>query len=288
MAGTWRNSGSSSCRQSAGQLTDLASGSHGKGAPTTDSFGDDQGMSEVEVVRSHHERVTVRVGDVFVKVNSEDWRTRREVAALEHVDVPTPAVLWAQSNVVALSALGGTPLALAGEDSTAPPAAWRAAGAMARRLHAHALPPWNGRGWEEYRDHLDLETRRLIDMGVVEEADVRAVRAQAEAVLRPFVPAFIHADLQAAHVFVDGDEVVGVIDWEDAEAGDPLLDLAVLTMGHREHLDEVLDGYAEPVDLDILRGWWAFRRITALCWWIGHGFDASGDIAAFRRHARSL
>lgn len=245
-------------------------------------------MSGVEVVRSHHERVTVRVGDAYVKVNSEGWRTRREVDVLGLVDVPVPMVLWEQPNVVALGAVGGTPIGLAGEESTASPAAWRAAGAMAQQIHSTPLPPWNSWSWEEYRDHLDSRTRWLIDADVTAAADVRAVRAQAGIVLRPFVPTFIHADLQAAHVFVDGDEVVGVIDWEDAEAGDPHFDIAVLTMGHREHLDDVLAGYGKPLDLDLIRGWCAFRRITALCWWIEHGFDATGDIEAFQRHARAL
>jgi aminoglycoside phosphotransferase (APT) family kinase protein len=244
-------------------------------------------MSGVEVVRSHHERVTVRVDDMYVKINSEGWRTRREVAALAHVDVPVPRVLWEQPNVVALRALGGVPLGVAGEESTAPSEAWRAAGAMARRIHCHPLPPWRGWTWEEYRDHLDARTRWLIDARVTEESDVLAMRAKAEVILRPFPAAFIHADLQAAHVFVDGDEVVGVIDWEDAGAGDPHFDVAVLTMGHREQLAEVLAGYAAPLDLRLIKGWWAYRRITALCWWIEHGFDATGDVAAFRRHART-
>ncbi|WP_342591887.1 phosphotransferase [Brachybacterium fresconis] len=46
------------------------------------------------------------------------------------------------------------------------------------------------------------------------------------AALRPWAPAFIHGDLQIAHVFVDdGDEVVGIIDWSGAAPGDPMLEL---------------------------------------------------------------
>jgi aminoglycoside phosphotransferase (APT) family kinase protein len=240
----------------------------------------------VEIVRAHHERVTVRVGDAFVKVNAEGWRTRREVEALGHVDVPAPTVLWEQPNVVALSAVGGIPLGVAGEESEASPAAWRAAGAVARRIHTHDLPPWKGWSWQQYGEHLHTDTRWLIDENVTAAADVTAMRAKAEIVLRPFAPAFIPADHQAAHVFIDGDEVLGVIDWEDAEAGDPHFDIAVLTMSHREHLADVLEGYDAPLDLEIIRGWWAYRRITALRWWIEHGFDATGDIAAFQRHAR--
>jgi hypothetical protein len=39
-------------------------------------------------------------------------------------------------------------------------------------------------------------------------------------------------------VFVDGDEVTGVIDWSEASQGDALYDLASLTLGHEEHLGD--------------------------------------------------
>jgi len=35
---------------------------------------------------------------------------------------------------------------------------------------------------------------------------------------------FIHGDLGAEHVFVDGDRITGVIDWGDAAIGDPAID----------------------------------------------------------------
>ena len=40
-------------------------------------------------------------------------------------------------------------------------------------------------------------------------------RRLAETALRPWTPVFIHGDLQIAHVFVNGEEVTGVIDWSD-------------------------------------------------------------------------
>ena len=43
----------------------------------------------------------------------------------------------------------------------------------------------------------------------------------------------MHGDLQVAHVFVDGDEVTGVLDWSEAGQGDAMYDLASLTLGHR-------------------------------------------------------
>jgi aminoglycoside phosphotransferase (APT) family kinase protein len=40
---------------------------------------------------------------------------------------------------------------------------------------------------------------------------------------------FTHGDLQIAHVFVDVDEITGVVDWSEAGQGDALFDLASLT-----------------------------------------------------------
>ena len=79
--------------------------------------------------------------------------------------------------------------------------------------------------------------------GVLPADLVTRNRQVAEAALRPWTPVFTHGDLQIAHVFVDGDEVTGIIDWSEAGQGDALYDLATLTLGHEEHLDDVVAGY---------------------------------------------
>jgi aminoglycoside phosphotransferase (APT) family kinase protein len=98
-------------------------------------------------------------------------------------------------------------------------------------------------------------------------------RRVAEAVFRPYTPVFTHGDLQLTHVFVDGDEVTGVLDWSEAGQGDPLFDLAILTLGHEERLDQTLAGYGKDVDVDVIRAWWSLRSLTAIRWLIQHGFD---------------
>ena len=85
----------------------------------------------------------------------------------------------------------------------------------------------------------------------------------------------MHGDLQVAHVFVDGDEVTGVLDWSEAGRGDAMYDLASLTLGHPEHLDDVIAGYGAGADLDVIRGWWSLRSLTAIRWLVEHGFDPS-------------
>jgi len=48
------------------------------------------GVEEVEVVVAHHERATLRVGDVFLKIDADQRRTDVEVEAMAMAPVPTP------------------------------------------------------------------------------------------------------------------------------------------------------------------------------------------------------
>lgn len=52
-----------------------------------------------------------------------------------------------------------------------------------------------------------------------------------------------------------------------------MFDLAILTLGHPEHLADVVAGYGGDLDLDVIRGWWSLRSLTAIRWLIEHGFD---------------
>jgi hypothetical protein len=47
------------------------------------------------------------------------------------------------------------------------------------------------------------------------------------------------------------------------------LHLAVVTLGHEEHLDDVVAGYGTEVDLDVIRGWWSSRSLVAVRWLVG-------------------
>lgn len=230
-------------------------------------------VDEVEVVVAHHERATLRVGDVFLKVDADQHRTDTEVEAMALAPVPTPEVLWRRPPALALAALPGRPLGRLGEPSTASPAAWAAAGAAVRALHDAPPPPWPGRDPDRLAADLDAECARLLDDGLLPADLVAHNRRLAQAALRPWTPVFVHGDLQPAHVFVDGDEVTGVIDWTEAGPGDALFDLAVLTLGHEEHLGDVIAGYGADVDPDLIRAWWSLRCLLAIRWLVGHGFD---------------
>ena len=230
-------------------------------------------VEQVEVVVAHNERATLRVGDVFLKIDADQARTDVEVEAMALAPIPTPAVLWRKPPVLALAALPGTALGSLGEPSTASSAAWAAAGAAARMLHDAPLPPWPSSRFDDLASRLDGECESLVANGLLPADLVARNRRVAEAALQPSPPVFAHGDLQIGHVFVDGDEITGIIDWSEAGRGDALFDLASLTIGHEEHLGDVVAGYGAGVDLDLIRAWWSVRSLLGVRWLVEHGFD---------------
>ncbi|KYH44206.1 hypothetical protein AZH51_06540 [Branchiibius sp. NY16-3462-2] len=118
----------------------------------------------------------------------------------------------------------------------------------------------------------------MVANNVVPADVVDRCRQLARPALRPWKPAFIHGDLQIVHVFVEGDQVSGVLDWSEAGHGDAMYDLATLTLGHPEHLADVVTGYDGEVDVDVVRAYWALRSLMQIQWLTQHGY---GDPATF-------
>ena len=112
-------------------------------------------VEEVKVLVAHSERATLRVGDVFLKIDADQTRTDVEVAAMALAPIPTPEILWYTPPVLALAAAKGTALGRLGEPSPASPTAWAAAGAAVRRLHDAPLPPWPDRSHGTLAPQLD-------------------------------------------------------------------------------------------------------------------------------------
>ena len=84
---------------------------------------------------------------------------------------------------------------------------------------------------------------------------------------------------RVSHVVVDADEITGVIDWSEAAPGDALYDLAALTLGHEEHLDDVVSGYGTNVDVDVVRAWWSLRSLCGVRWLSERDVDPAPEIA---------
>jgi aminoglycoside phosphotransferase (APT) family kinase protein len=238
-------------------------------------------VDEIEVVVAHSERTTLRVGDMFLKIDADPARTDVEAEATAMAPIPTPRILWRKPHVLAISAVPGIALGRLGEPSPASPAAWAAAGATIRKLHDAPLPKWPGRSVDDFAAELDSECAWLIRNDVLPADLVTHNRRIAETALRDWKPVFIHGDLQITHVFVADDEVTGVIDWSEAARGDAMFDLAILTLGHEECLDDLLAGYGDDVDVDMIRAWWSLRSLCAARWLIEHGFDPASPGAEF-------
>jgi len=205
-------------------------------------------LGQVQVVVAHHERATLRVGDVFLKIDADPVRADIEVKAIMMAPIPTPQILWWKPPVLALAALPGRALGRLGEPSIASAAAWAAAGATVRMPHDAPLPPWPGRSLDDVAVDLECSCEWLITNGVVPVDVATRNRRAAETALRAWTPVFTHGDLQISHVFADGDEITGVIDWSEACQGDALYDLAALAFGHEEYLADVVTGYGIDVD----------------------------------------
>ncbi|MFB7251133.1 phosphotransferase family protein [Microbacterium sp. NPDC056234] len=238
-------------------------------------------MDAVEVIVAHSQRATLRVGDVFLKVDGDRAHADIEMKAMALAPIPTPAIRWHEPPVLAISAVPGRALGVLGEPSTASAAAWAAAGAAIRKLHDAPLPPWPGPRVEDLRAELETECAWLLAHAPLSADVIAHNRAIAEVALRPWKPVFTHGDLQITHVFVDGDEVTGVIDWSEAAPGDAMFDLAILTLGHEERLEDLLVGYGADVDRDVIRAWWSLRSLVASRWLIEHGFDPDSPGAEF-------
>jgi aminoglycoside phosphotransferase (APT) family kinase protein len=239
-------------------------------------------VDQVEVVLANNDRVTLRVGDLFLKVDADRSRTDVEVEAIAMAPVPTPEIRWRKHPVLALSALRGRALGA----SPASPAAWAAAGAAIRTLHGAPLPPWPGPSVDGLASRLADGCDWLVANEVLPTEVVTRNRRLAEAALRPWTPVFIHGDLHSEHVLVDGDEVSGIIDWSEAAQGDALYDLASLTLGHPEHLGDVVAGYGTDVDRDLIRAWWSLRCLSNIRWLVENGYgspDGYPEVAVLRR-----
>lgn len=242
-------------------------------------------VDAVDVVLANNDRVTVRVGDVFLKIDADPDRSAREVAAMALAPVPTPQVLWRTPPVLALARVPGAPLEVPGSPSAAPPEAWAAVGDALRRLHDAPLPPWptpytNAARWADPRAlarSLDDECDWLITREIVPPETVRVNRERAQLVLRPWRPVFMHGDLHIEHVFVDGTEVTGLLDWSEAAPGDGTFDLASLTLAHPDRLDDLLTGYGGAAARDRIRAWWSYRCLTAVRWLVDNGYGPPDD-----------
>ena len=89
---------------------------------------------------------------------------------------------------------------------------------IGRMDHARRMPQFVARAAELREAGIDCDFDTLAAfLESVAPAGVRADRA-----------CLVHGDLYARHILIDGGRASGVIDWGDAHAGDPAIDLSVM------------------------------------------------------------
>ena len=95
----------------------------------------------------------------------------------------------------------------------------------------------------------------------------------------PAWPVVLHGDLEASHIFWDGERVTGLIDFGDAKLGDPLYDFVSLRLGMTDKQDELAsfsrgygqasfslkDGRARLLQYAILHEWTTISEISKWC-----------------------
>jgi aminoglycoside phosphotransferase (APT) family kinase protein len=113
-------------------------------------------------------------------------------------------------------------------------------------------------------------------------------RLRATLAARPIV--LLHGDLQPDHVVVDarGEHVVALLDFADAQPGDPLLDIAVLTLWEEALVEPILAGYPGITDdaetRALIAEYRLLRKLSEVPWLIERGYVeiAARNITAVR------
>ncbi|MFV0425909.1 MAG: phosphotransferase [Beutenbergiaceae bacterium] len=90
-----------------------------------------------------------------------------------------------------------------------------------------------------------------------------------------FAPTCVHGDLAADHVIVDGDQVVGIVDWSAARVADPADDLAwLLPQLPAPQADDLIEHYRRGRGNNLDDGLLARTRLAgelAMARWLMHG-----------------
>jgi aminoglycoside phosphotransferase (APT) family kinase protein len=235
-------------------------------------------------------------GELVVKAYDDARALAHEVTVLGLArgrGVPVPEVLAFEPGppaVIVMTRLRGSPLS-----STMGEAPAAEAGAVLRRLHGlPAGPPYSGgqRRWEEFVGWwAEREAAACARLGILSSADAMAAASRVSAPRdllsgRPTV--LIHGDLQAGHVLVDErGGVAGLIDLVDAQPGDGLLDVAVLTLWDGALAAPVLRGLGLEADgptARLLGSYRLLRHLGSAAWLLdrGHTAESARHAAAVR------
>jgi Ser/Thr protein kinase RdoA (MazF antagonist) len=182
------------------------------------------------------------------------WKLDKEVYLFGLVGdcLPIPHVVYSTEAILVMTRLPGRPARFTDGD---PVAVSRQLGGLLRELHTIML---EGFGYVETRvinpvsSNLEFMRRRIdgkLRAGppALREPIARHFAAHEQSLTGCATAVLCHNDAHDANVLVEGGRITGLVDWENAVAADPLLDLAkswAFSDGRSEEtLEALLDGY---------------------------------------------
>jgi aminoglycoside phosphotransferase (APT) family kinase protein len=122
----------------------------------------------------------------------------------------------------------------------------------------------------------------------IEPAAAALVRtAIAAAHLDHVTGGWCHGDLQPEHIVLEPGtyRVRAVLDWSDQGRGDPVWDIAVLTLDDDRALPAFMGGYGGTITDDRLRLYRVVRLFSEVRWLADHGFTQAAEAALARLRA---
>lgn len=156
--------------------------------------------------------------------------------------------------------------------SSANPNSAREAGMYLRRFHELKAKPPFAEGQETWQDYVLSRADRAIDWMMANNipdfrgVDLRYLRQlfleqKPNFTGRPVKR--LHGDFQPNHVLIDptADKVMAFIDFADAQPGDPLWDVAVVSLWDKQIADLVLGGYNSEVLANAAKGLLPYYRL---------------------------
>jgi len=259
-------------------------------------------VTVTSVLTQHHERAVFEAlsprGPVVVKVDTSMAKHRREESVLRaagHAGLPVPAVVHSDAgppSLLVLQFIDGMPL-----HQRVGGAAWRHAGHVLRRLHGLAWPAgagsasWSGRSWpDHFRWWTDHERDQLLTDGSLPAPVVQEMHRYLSTTFSDMDQPelhLLHGDCQTDHYLVTtgSPHIAGILDFGDAILGDPVWDLAILTLEAPDMLPELLRGYRPQASTErraqeLLPAYQLIRRLGSATWMREHGQPPAPDLEA--------
>jgi len=206
-----------------------------------------------------------------------------EVAKLaQAVGVPTPEIIGLdidECTVLTMKKVAGSPLSIDNKNSV------EEAGRYLKQFHnIGAKLPFSG-GQNKWDDFILWWTFKEIDSlfelsmcNTMERDELKDRFKKIKPLLETRPVVLLHGDLQKDHIIVDPevDKVKAFIDFADAQPGDPLLDIAVLTLWNHELTPLLLEGYGTIEDNEemqtIISHYRLLRHIAEIPWLYSRGY----------------